>query len=204
MKIKTIKSQTKGSDLIEVEGIVGAQTPAILPVFEKMIPLFDNIIELGTSKGALTLLLDHYRKEDSNLTTWEMNPNITDELVKERPTIDNKLGNVFADDVVGEIRKLIQQEGRTILLCDGGKKHLEVILYSQYLKPKDVLMCHDYVDDANQESLHQASRFQKEVNWKFASECTWNMISEHIDKNNLATWRYEEHKKIMWGSFIKQ
>ena len=81
MKIKTIQSQTNGSDLIEVEGIVGAQTPAILPVFEKMIPLFDNIIELGTSKGALTLLLDHYRKEDSNLTTWELNPNITDELV---------------------------------------------------------------------------------------------------------------------------
>ena len=59
-------------------------------------------------------------------------------------------------------------------------------------------MCHDYLDDENEETLHQANRFQNEVNWKFASECTWTMISEHIQKNNLAKWRYEEHKKIMW------
>ena len=54
-----------GSNMLTVDDIVAGQTPNIVPLFEEEIPKFDNIIEIGTSLGALTLLLNYLKKKMS-------------------------------------------------------------------------------------------------------------------------------------------
>ena len=69
-----------------------------------------------------------------------------DDLKKEG--FDIIVENVFNDDytnkVSSKIIDFIQEEGKTIVLCDGGNKIKEFNLLAKYIKSGDIIMAHDY------------------------------------------------------------
>ena len=194
-KVGIIKAKN-GSDLLTVNDIVAGQTPKVVFSFSKIIPKFDNIIEIGTSLGAFTLLLDKFRKEGSNLTTWEISRKAP--RIKEYG-IDIRYGDVFTFVNQDSIKQLLQQEGRSILLCDGGYKNDEVKVFSEFLKPKDVIMCHDFMSTKT-----EWQKVTKSLNWKFNPESHLEFIQHTMSTQNLKPWYHKEFRQILWGSFIKK
>lgn len=191
MKIGTHTGRN-GSNMLTVDDIVAGQTPNIVPLFEEEIPKFDNIIEIGTSLGALTLLLNYLKKEEASLISYDISERRVQIFGR---GIDVRIGDCFK--LVDEIAEEIQKEGRTILLCDGGKKNQEVNTFAQYLKSDDVIACHDY----------EGGRFGaigREIIWKFGSESKLKHIESTLKKHSLEGYRYEEFENVLWGCWRKK
>jgi predicted O-methyltransferase YrrM len=161
-----------------------------------------RILEIGTAMGGFTLslkLLCNDLKLDTNILTYEINNNNYNSL--REIGIDTRIENIFGDNysqVKQEVIDYIQQDGVTIILCDGGNKIKEFNLLSNYLKPNDIIMAHDYA--SNQEF------FNENVNMKL-----WNWleiqdsdISEAVSKNNLEPFMQEQFTQAVWVCKIKK
>jgi len=92
----------------------------------------------------------------------------------------------------------IQQEGVTIVLCDGGYKIGEFNILSKYIKPEDFILAHDY---ASTDEF-----FDEYINMKF-----WNWheiqdsdIQESVEKHNLKPFMQDEFTKAVWVCKIKK
>mgnify|MGYP003648100416 CR=1 FL=1 len=173
--------------LLKVNDIKSTQTPGIIPLFKEVIAKFDNVIEIGSEHGGLTLLLASMKKEIAKLISYEIDQN---QIRIYGSGIDIRIGDCF--EMEKEIGSEIQKRGRTILLCDGGSKNREVEVFSKYLKTNDVIACHDF-DGGN------FNEISKRVNWKFGPESHLSVLEEHIQENNLEGYRYEEFEKVLWG-----
>lgn len=141
------------------------QRPDILNAFYEMILTTNpsQIIEIGTYSGGLTLILKDIidlLDLNTNLYTYEVNDtsllksHISERNLKNIYSYNNNLFNYSnlsfsSDDAKNEIKNLIQQNGTTIVLCDGGYKQCEFNLLSQYLKPNDIIMAHDYAPNSD-------------------------------------------------------
>ena len=104
----------------------------------------------------------------------------------------------FDVDVIGEIKSLISQPKKTLLLCDGGDKETEFKLFSRYLKTGDVVMLHDY-----EETPEDYEKIKTELDWPTISESHYKNLELYLPVLNLRPYLYEEFKQVLWGSFIK-
>lgn len=176
-----------------------AQIKTIDTFFTKVISenSFSRIIEIGTHRGGLTLWLSDNRPIKSTIYSFD----ITDEYLMIDPEKENI--NFIKKDVFSEaaqeIHDLISSEGQTLLLCDGGNKNYEFTLFSESLKSGDIIMCHDFVDDAE-----TYNKVQLETNWPSPPESYMTAIEESVKKLNLQPYLFEEAKNNLWGSFKKQ
>jgi len=114
-----------------------------------------QILEIGTSFGGLTLLirdlLDDSNLSESDLRSYdvmETNRFHLQEAIKNKSKIDFRIENIFNhmyDTLISEeVIEYMQQEGVTILLCDGGSKKNEFNIFAKYLKKGDIIIAHDY------------------------------------------------------------
>ena len=107
-----------------------------------------RIVELGTYSGGLTIALAVH--------AWNLVPRATvtsyDQMVTPREQYAplgaflgiNFRGGVDIWACEAEIAALIAQPGTSYVLCDGGNKPRELMMFSRYLKPGDVIAGHDY------------------------------------------------------------
>jgi predicted O-methyltransferase YrrM len=152
---------------------------------------FDIVIELGTLRGGLTILLAELC--GSKLHTFDIKDVLSDSSkhILNDLNVSVYVENIFDTDTV---KNLIRKEGRVLLLCDNGNKPKEVKLFTPFLKKDDVIMAHDYHLNKNKfnENKHIWRHFE---------------ISEK-DMNYKSLKSYEPYynlfKKVFWGCKIKE
>lgn len=179
-----------------VENVFAGQTPNIQEPFLKILPEFKQIVEIGFHRGGLSLWLHKNKQSDTDLFCYDITfvvKEVNDE------NINFIKGDCFNEDIKNEIKNIIQREGKTLLLCDGGSKNQEFNLYSQFLKSGDVIMCHDYTDNPN-----EYLELQRRINWPHPPESNYEEIKSAIEINDLEPFYYEDFKNVLWGSFVKK
>lgn len=107
--------------------------------------LFDvspaRIMEIGTYAGGFSLFAT-LRAPDAEYVGYEIDGRVLHEKVSH---LNIKVMNFFND--LDFAKEYIQGEGTTIVFCDGGNKTLEFALIAPMLKPGDMILTHDYLDD---------------------------------------------------------
>jgi hypothetical protein len=179
-----------------VDGIIAAQTPGIEASFKSILNSIDTIVEIGFNRGALSLWLSRNKKAKTKLVSYDIT--FQDKCV-DAPEIDFRLGDCFEECIIEEIRSLIQRNGKTLLLCDGGNKEKEFEIYASFLKDGDVIMLHDY---AHSDSEYEV--IKESIGWETPPESRYENIKDLLDLNNLIPYQYEMFKNVLWGSFIKK
>lgn len=174
------------------KGIRMAQAKGTEDVFEKFFKRegFDRVIELGTLKGGLTLAIaERYGGEYHSFDYIDKISDNTKRLLKDLG-VNIYVENVFETDTV---KKLIEGEGRALLLCDNGNKIKEVELFIPYLKSGDVIMAHDYHPNVSEYAKRRHI-------WK---DC--EITEANMKYNTLKTYPpySEEFIEIFWGCKIK-
>jgi len=169
------------------------QSENILNVFTDEIPQYDLIIEIGTHRGGLTLLLSDMLTH-GKIVSYELHKSNC--LICNTDKIDIRFVNCFnAED---EIKNLIESHKKVLLLCDGGKKELEFKTFAKYLKKDDVIMLHDYSDNIN-----SYKEYAKLINWPTHPESHYKNITSTINTYKLTKYKYNEFLSVFWGAFIK-
>jgi FkbM family methyltransferase len=181
-----------------IEGISAAQHPDIVKPFLKIINNFDRIIEIGTWKGALTLFLYKNKQKDCELISYEIDPSIIE--IPKIYNIDVRIGDCFSEKTHNEIKELIENTNKKVLLlCDGGNKIKEFETFCKYLKPDDVIMSHDYADNFEDWLKHT-----NPINWIAALQSSYDAFLNIINENNLEKYKYyDDFKAVLWGAFTK-
>ena len=191
------------------KGLAISQHELVGEVFNELIKKIKpkQVLEIGTSFGGLTLLirdiLNNNGLNETKLITYDVNePQYLRPHINELCNIDIRVKNVFNyqyDNLIDveEIKQIIQSEGTTLVLCDGGSKKNEFRLLSDYLKKGDVIMAHDY---APNEIYFNENIKNKIWNWL---EIQDSDINDSCVKNNLLPYMYEGFKKVVWVCKIK-
>lgn len=162
-----------------------------------------RILEIGTAMGGFTMFL--------KLTCNDLHLNIPilsydihgrqEHSALIESGVDVRIENVFNDnysEVKQEIIDYIQQDGTTLVLCDGGWKIGEFNLLSKFIKQGDIIMAHDYASTTDY--------FNNHINLKF-----WNWleiqdsdIQGAVSNNNLEPFMQEQFTQAVWVCKIKK
>lgn len=115
-----------------------------------------QILEIGTMHGGLTLLIKDILDSIGLLQVKIKTYDIEDQEFLKPLVIDTNV-DVITDNLFDHtykkfknketqdnITNYIQQEGLTIVLCDGGCKKCEYNILAPLLKNGDIIMAHDY------------------------------------------------------------
>lgn len=94
--------------------------------------------------------------------------------------IDFKIKDCFEKETFKEITDLIQEPGKTLIVCDGGNKAKEVQEFSPYLKKGDIIIGHDYSKTGNPNYY---------LWWEI--ELTHDHIASSIKENNIGKHELE-------------
>ena len=178
------------------------QVPFIKEYFEKLLidQQFDTILEIGTSLAGLTYIIDDICKENNlkkNIVTFDISyRNYVENYLKERD-----IEFVVCDENDPKIKQmiidLISEGGKTLVLCDGGNKIQEFNYFSNFLKPGDIIMAHDYcVDDETFE--HKIK--DKTWNW---FEIKYSDIQTSVENNKLTEYDLVDFKDAVWCCYKK-
>lgn len=162
--------EEKGSKFL-CEGVHVGQTPKAQKYFKNILKDFDRIIEIGTDVGGFALFIHLNKKEECELISYDIFDYIN--KVPKEYNIDFRIGDCFSEKTMNEIKNLIVEPNkRVLLLCDGGSKNREFNTFCQFLKPNDVIMCHDF-----SESQSDFSKIRFETGWDHNPESDLQSIS---------------------------
>lgn len=184
------------------KGFLAQQHEDIFQIFEQF--LIDTqpkrILEIGTAGGGLTLFLRHTLNkiglETSHIKSLEINEMPWYDSLRAE-NIEIRIENVF-DHPYLKLEKpelvvpFIQEEGVTLVLCDGGHKKCEFTELAKHLKVGDFIMAHDYIDTVTN---FLENYMEKIWNWREIGD-------EHIEKscteNNLIAYRKDLFDSVVW------
>jgi cephalosporin hydroxylase len=179
-----------------VDGIIAAQLPKAGEIFGSIIKDFDTIIEIGYHRGAFSLWLKKNKSKKTKLICYDIYDTAREVFDTD---IDFRVGDCFSEEIVNEIRELIQKSKKTLVLCDGGNKNREFMVYAPLIKSEDVIMLHDYHDDSLPETYESYTGHI----WGSPAESNFSVISDTVKLLNLEKYKYDLFRSIIWGSFIK-
>lgn len=182
--------------------------------FHKVFPVFlekyrpSRILEIGTGAGGFTHFLrdtlNELGMQDVSIKSYDINHNPYHDKLNEMENLTISSENLFGhgnDYILVKqdiIVPYIQSEGRTLVVCDGGNKVKEFNQISEYLKPGDIIMAHDYCSDLQN---FQENYYDKIWNW---CEINDNDIKEACEKYNLESIEKDSFDKIVWVCKIKK
>ncbi len=200
------KSSLEHNDSISTyDGWGAQQNPNAFEVFYYFLNEIkpSRILEIGTSLGGFTSFLNYATKRldipchilsyDIYYKEWY------EDMIKEG--IDVRVENVFNShytEVKQEVIDFINQDGTTLILCDGGSKIHEFKILSDYMKSGDFIMAHDYSE--NKETFKN-NVYMKIWNWHEISD---EDIQEACDKNNLVNYNKNVFDTVAWVCKIKE
>ena len=157
-----------------------------------------TIFEVGTSLGGFTQYLNYTCNIlgiDTSIVTFDI---LSRDGYKElrKNGIEVVLENIFHENyttIPEKYIEIIRQEGTTVVLCDGGDKAREFKLLSQYLKPGDFILGHDYAKDQDD--------FNNRVNGKLWNwfELQESDISEVCKQYSLEPFMQETFNLAVWA-----
>lgn len=165
-----------------------------------------RILEIGTFHGGLTLLLrdimDELTLQDNPIITYDVNeqeflkPLVTNRNVDVRTkNLFDYTNNTFIDqESKDEILSFIQDDGVSLVLCDGGCKKCEYNILAPLLKIDDIIMAHDYCP--NQEYFK--NNMQNKV-WDWM-EINDKDILDANQKYNIIPYQQDLLQTIAWLS----
>jgi predicted O-methyltransferase YrrM len=169
-----------------------AQADGTIKTFQKFLSVekFDRVIELGTLRGGLAICIAE--QCGNKFHTFD----IVDKLTEKTKQILNDLNSsVYIQDIfkTNNVKKIIKDVGRVLLLCDNGNKPKEVKIFSAFLKPNDVIMAHDYYPK-------RSDLAKRRHIWRHCE-----ITDEDINNTSLKSYHpyYEEFKKVFWMCKIK-
>ena len=182
------------------------QNPHAYEVFYKFLEDVKpkRIIEIGTAFGGFTTFL-RMACNDLGLSTeirsYETHDGYTHyDLIRDMD-IDIRIEDIFQPAytaVKQDAIDYIQEEGTTIVLCDGGNKIHEYNLLTPFIKTGDFILAHDYASSKED--------FEQNINMKF-----WNWheiqdsdIEEVSSTNNLEPFMQDDFKKAVWVCKVKK
>jgi len=195
---------TKNDSLSAFRGHTAQQSHNAYQVFYDFISEVKpvRILEIGTALGGFTEFL--------KIITDELNLNtkILSYDISERPWynqmiekgIDVRVENIFNEDWTGvkqDVVDFVQQDGLTIVLCDGGWKIGEFKIFSKLIKDNDFILAHDY--SVSQE-IYELEIKDKIWNW---CEITESDIQESVIENNLKSYNQDKFSQAVWVCKIK-
>ena len=162
-----------------------------------------RILEIGTALGGFTEFLKIITDE-LNLNTKVLSYDISErpwyrEMIEKG--IDVRVENIFSDDwssVKQEVVDFVQQEGTTIVLCDGGWKIGEFKIFSKLIKKGDFILAHDY---SISKEIYESDIKGKIWNW---CEITEQDINESVIENNLKSYNQDKFSQAVWVCKIKE
>jgi cephalosporin hydroxylase len=165
-----------------------------------------RILEIGTFHGGLTLclrdIMDELGLQNNPILTYDIHDQeFLKPLVKDR-NVDVRTKNLFDydnntfinEEAKYEIESFIQQDGLSLILCDGGCKKCEYNTIAPLLKAGDVIMAHDYAPNAEYFEQHMKDKI-----WNWCE--IQNSDISNIDK--LVFFQQEFLLQIAWMSRIK-
>jgi cephalosporin hydroxylase len=161
-----------------------------------------RILEIGTALGGFTEFLKILSDE------LNLNINILSYDISEKPWynqmiekgIDVRVENIFNEDwsnVKQDVIDFVQQDGITIVLCDGGWKIGEFKIFSKLIKDGDYILAHDYSYD---KVTYENEIKNKIWNW---CEITESDIESSVIENNLKSYQPDKFSKAVWVCKIK-
>ncbi len=161
-----------------------------------------NIIEIGTALGGFTSTLKEF------VDTLNLNCNILSYDIHENSWykdmiasgIDVRVENIFSNnytEVKQEVKDFIARDGVTVVLCDGGSKIDEFNTLSNFLKPGDFILAHDYG--------HSAEIFNETIKNKIWNWCeiTNTNIQDACVRNNLIEYDKQTFNSVVWTCRVK-
>lgn len=171
-----------------------------------------RVIEIGTSQGGLTLMirdiLDQYGLQKTDLITYDIYDPIYLKyfIVENNKNITTKVETLFCEryqsfkneETKNLLKNYIQQEGSTLIMCDGGNKIVEFNLFAELLKKEDIIMAHDYAPTKEYFESHMRDKIW---NWH---EIQDSDIIESTQKYNLVPYMQNEFLNVAWLCFIKR
>ncbi len=181
------------------------QNPNCFEEFYKLLVLKKpkRIIEIGTSQGGLTTYLKYMCDAldlDTQIRSYDINEYPWFDSIREQG-IDLRKENIFESNYTGlkntAVIDFIQEDGVTIILCDGGSKIREFNILSEYIKPLDIIMAHDYAFDSDTFTRTIKGKF-----WNWHEICE-NDIKDCSDKFNLKSFMQDGFTKAVWVCKIK-
>ena len=156
-----------------------------------------RILEIGTALGGFTQFLKLVSEEINHpidilsydIIEYNWYPDIR------AKGIDVRVENVFGEnhqEVKQEVIDFIKQEGKTIVLCDGGNKIGEFNILSNFIKSDDFIMAHDYAENSE--------IFQEKINRKLWNwfEISNNDIESSCIANELEYYNKEVFESVVW------
>jgi hypothetical protein len=195
---------TKNDSLSAFRGHTSQQSHNAYQVFYDFISEVKpvRILEIGTALGGFTEFL--------KIITDELNLNtkILSYDISERPWynqmiekgIDVRVENIFNEDWTGvkqDVVDFVQQDGLTIVLCDGGWKIGEFKIFSKLIKNNDFILAHDY---SISKETYELEIKDKIWNW---CEITESDIQESVIENNLKSYNQDKFSQAVWVCKIK-
>ena len=174
-----------------------SQVLGIYLLFNKdFLSQYDTVVEIGSYNGGLSSYIFDNLKKDASFASFDIDPSINE---SNRKDIDFRIKDCFSKEGQREIIELIQQPGKTLLICDGGDKNKEFNTFSKYLKTDDIIILHDYKSDET--PFEEVAEFWQ---WPYGYESEWGAIKDNVTENNLEKYEYQRFNYFMWGSFIKK
>lgn len=188
--IEGLKVWEEPPGVVKSMGFPMNQNRLAVPVWSYAMELYrpDRIIELGSYNGGFTLALA--------FAGWTEKVAVHSIDRMEAPTqewkrlgeflgINFKQGDIWQNQ--SYIIELIEMEGVSFLLCDGGDKAKEFETFAQWLKPGDIIAVHDY-----------------QTPWWPWSEVTHGQLAKTVREQNLAIWNPELFDLAGWIAFRKE
>lgn len=156
-----------------------------------------RILEIGTSLGGFTSFLNKISKEENlnyKILSYDVNEfSWYKSLIEDG--IDLRIEDIFDwnnETIKKEVSDFINEDGVTLVLCDGGDKKSEFKIISKYIKRGDFIMAHDYAKDSK--------KFEEDINNKIWNwhEIQESDIEEASKINNLEFFEQEKFDNIVW------
>ena len=191
----------RDSYCIPVENTYAGQLQGTDSVLKPILKNFDLIIELGYHWGGLTLWFEKNKKEGTKVIGYDITDTFRE--VPDSRGVDYRIGDVFTEKVQEEIKELIHQSKRALIFCDA-LKGVEFNIYSKIIRPNDVIMVHDFIDDDESEKEDYYSKITHPKNWFAGPAINLNSIRDLIKEQNLYGYYYTKFRNVIIGSFIKK
>ena len=159
-----------------------------------------RILEIGTAGGGFTLFLrdalDELGLRDTKIKSFDVHECSWYSKIREC-NIEIIIENIFDRSYTvlekpERIVPFIQQEGTTLVLCDGGSKINEFNLIAPLIKPGDFIMAHDYVDLWEN---YKANFVDKIWNW---CEIEEKYIEKVSQEQKLVHYNKEAFDGVVW------
>jgi cephalosporin hydroxylase len=164
-----------------------------------------QILEIGTMHGGLTLMikdiLDDIGLSSTKIRTYDiedqefLKPLVVNTNVKviTENLFDHYYKGFRDEQTKNKIAQYIQQEGLTIVICDGGCKACEYNILAPLLKKGDIIMAHDYAPNQNFFEQHMKDKIW---DWMEIEDRDIEYVS---NQHNLVPYNQKEMLSIAWN-----